>query len=350
MFKPSACIGIGALAVAIAMPAAPARAQGGFGLRVGPLHLRLPVPGMHSTRHRAAPSHRRARHAAPAKPAAEPRSATALAPAARETAGRTPALLYPALGWAPVYTGIFSPAGASWPFGFTTIFEAAFGEPPQAQAAARSCAQAAVPDDLIGRIRQTVRPNEAQRPAMQELTAAAAQANGYLRQTCAQQVPEDPVARLKFMQSQVDTTLMALEIMRLPLQKFEQSLADEQRVRLAAAFANRQTADCAAAADAPKWPIAAIGEAVQPSDTQRRALEQVQAAAARAASALEALCQTELPASPLARLEAVEARLDATWRAVQTMQVALASFRGELNDDQRRRFDALDLAALQQQG
>jgi hypothetical protein len=44
-------------------------------------------------------------------------------------------------------------------------------------------------------------------------------------------------------------------------------------------------------------------------------------------------------------LQAIEARLDITWVAVQTIQVAVAQFQKQLSDQQRARFNALQLAA-----
>jgi hypothetical protein len=259
-------------------------------------------------------------------------------------------MLYPPLGWTPIYAGIFSPAGSSWPFDYGTIFTAAFADEVEPQTALQLCQQDNAPDDLVGRMRETVQLAPAQREALQQLTGAIAHAKGYLRASCPREIPESPLARLQLMERQIDTVLMALEIVRVPLQQFEGALSAPQRARLSAAFAGRRVAECPTAASDRERPIAAIGQAVQPSDAQRQALSELEAASVRAARGLEANCQAVLPATPLARLEAFETRLDATWRAVQTMQVALARLYRELDDEQRRRFDALDVAALQPQG
>jgi hypothetical protein len=52
-----------------------------------------------------------------------------------------------------------------------------------------------------------------------------------------------------------------------------------------------------------------------------------------------------MPRMPSARLQAIEARLDITWVAVQTIQVAVAQFQKQLSDQQRARFNALQIAA-----
>jgi hypothetical protein len=52
-----------------------------------------------------------------------------------------------------------------------------------------------------------------------------------------------------------------------------------------------------------------------------------------------------MPSTALGRLEAIETRLDASWQAVLTIRVALANFQTQLSDQQRDRFDAIEMAA-----
>src|SRR3974390_3514886 len=63
-----------------------------------------------------------------------------------------------------------------------------------------------------------------------------------------------------------------------------------------------------------------------------------------AAKDLETHCPTTIPASALSRLDTIQARLDSTWRATLSIQVALANFETELNDAQKIRFDAMNFA------
>jgi hypothetical protein len=79
--------------------------------------------------------------------------------------------------------------------------------------------------------------------------------------------------------------------------------------------------------------------------TQRDALDDVKRSLDEAASDLEAHCPRTIPATALNRLDTIQARLDATWRATLSIQVALASFVAELNDAQKVRFDAMNFAA-----
>ena len=86
---------------------------------------------------------------------------------------------------------------------------------------------------------------------------------------------------------------------------------------------------------------------MQPTDAQRDAMDGLKQAFRNAAGELDANCPLSLPGDPLARLEATEARLDATWRALVSIQTALADFETKLSAEQRVRFDATDFAAAQ---
>ena len=74
------------------------------------------------------------------------------------------------------------------------------------------------------------------------------------------------------------------------------------------------------------------------------ALADLREAFVSAARDLDAHCPKMLPPDPLERLVSIEARLDASWRAVLSMQVALASFESRLTDSQRTRFEAMNVA------
>ncbi len=75
------------------------------------------------------------------------------------------------------------------------------------------------------------------------------------------------------------------------------------------------------------------------------ALVDVKQAFAKAADDLDAHCPATLAATPVGRLEAIEARLDATWRSVLSTQVALANFETKLNEAQKGRLDQMNFAA-----
>jgi hypothetical protein len=160
------------------------------------------------------------------------------------------------------------------------------------------------------------------------------------------------------MEWQVEKLAEALDFVRPPLQELEQSLNATQRARFgvplattaAAARADRANTIAPACATAPPKVDASIEQislAVQPTDDQRDAMNGLKQALRNAAGELDANCPLSLPGDPLARLAAIEARLDATWRALVSIQTALADFETKLSADQRVRFDATDFAAVQ---
>ena len=180
-------------------------------------------------------------------------------------------------------------------------------------------------------------------------------ASSLLEKFCPKNVPSQPVARLQLAQTQIEALTMALDVIRQPLQEFEQSLDRNQQARLAAALSapspsngNASTsvsAACGVTATTVDRAIDELDQSLQPTAAQRSAMDATRHAFGTAANDLDAQCPTSLPATPLERLEATQARLDAEWRAILTIQVALATLESGLSDEQRVRFNALDLAS-----
>jgi len=154
------------------------------------------------------------------------------------------------------------------------------------------------------------------------------------------------------MESQIEKLTLAIDMTHLPLQDFEQSLNSEQLDRFAAAAATADTREgaeqpirsCAVSLAVVGSSIDQIGNSIQPNDEQRVALNDVHQAFEKAARDLETHCPTSVPQSAVARLETIEARLDATWRTILSIQVALANFETKLSDQQKQRFDAMTFA------
>jgi LTXXQ motif family protein len=305
-----------------------------FGLRLGPFHLYLPGPHYH--RH----YHGRIARAEPGE---------VVAPVAPEqTASGSPSLLYPVLAWPALDDEIFWPRGSVvWAFSYEDIFSQAFAKySPQRVAA--FCPTRMSVDELVMRIARETTPTAAQKPLLQNLATALGQANGYLIKSCPSEIPPQPAARMQLMENQIDAMIMALDIVRPQLQAFEQSLDDKQRARLNAAVplaANAALPACKLNADAASGPLSQLEQAVEPTDAQRPALAAVADAFKRAAEALDASCATVVPPTALGRLEAAETRLDATWRAVQTIQVALANLQSQLSTEQNSRLNAMEIVA-----
>ena len=262
-------------------------------------------------------------------------------------------LIYPVLALPPIYGQIFSPP-SEWPFSYDAIFQTAFAK-SAADQAANSCPQLGNRPVVADRIRGQVRPTPGQIPQLQKLGGALGFASDYLAKACPTDVPQDPAARLQLMEWQIEKVAQALDIVRQPLQDFEQTLTDAQRARfsapvpatMASAKFDAVAPDCAAAPTKVDSSIEQISLSVEPTDAQRDAMDNLRKAFHNAAGELDANCPVSLPGDPLARLEAAEARLDATWRALVSIQVALANLEQKLTAEQRARLNATDFAAAQ---
>jgi hypothetical protein len=155
------------------------------------------------------------------------------------------------------------------------------------------------------------------------------------------------------MQSRLEIMLAAVKTVRPPLERFYQSLSDEQKARFnAVAPADDANAVGKDQRDLTKFcdekapgitdlPIARIAQAVQPTPTQRAALDELQEASVKAGEGLKANCPTYQTLTPTGRVEAMEKRLEATLDAVKTVQPALAKFYSSLSDEQKARFNSL---------
>lgn len=352
MRKIGAILGITALA-AVALSPLPAAA---FGFRLGPLHFGLPLVGHHYHRHHL--YMRATAHEARTGPKYVARSESETSNESRSSRGMTSALLYPIIALPSIIENIFFPSySSSWPFDYQVIFTAAFAEASHQDPGL--CRASFDPSAIIGRISNEVTLTADRSQLLQRLGGALAAASGYLERSCPQEIPGQPVARLSFMESQLEVLAMALNIMRQPLLDFEQSLSADQQSRLVVASSqeapDRQTqsgniaSGCASPGEI-EWSIDEINQSVQPTTTQRDALKQ---SFDEAAKDLEAHCPTTIPKTALSRLDTIQARLDSTWRAAVSIQVALANFDAELSDAQKVRFDSLNLAtqrALRQTG
>jgi hypothetical protein len=348
MRKISALVAIAALA-AVASSPSPSAA---FGLRIGPFHIGIPLLGY---RHHHHVPHG-LRDEASLKTAVPPQRAAGPQTAPAPSQGLMSPLLYPVLALPAVYDGIFSQSPSSpWPLSYDAILQTAFAKPASDQNGP-ACPQPNRQSAVFERIRAEIRPTGNQLQQLQKLAGALGFAADYLAKACPSEIPQDPAARLQLMEWQVEKLAEALDFVRPPLQELEQSLNNAQRARFgvpsstAAVRPDRRNMIAPSCAMAPTKVDASIEQislAVQPTDAQRDAIDGLKQAFRNAASELDANCPLSLPSDPLARLEATEARLDATWRALVSIQTALADFETKLSAEQRVRFDATDFAATQ---
>lgn len=89
------------------------------------------------------------------------------------------------------------------------------------------------------------------------------------------------------------------------------------------------------------WPFERINDAVKPNAEQRSLLDDVKAAAAKAADDFRGSCADGFPMTPPGRLQAMVNRLQATLGAVRTVRPPLEKFYTSLTDEQQARFNAI---------
>jgi hypothetical protein len=204
----------------------------------------------------------------------------------------------------------------------------------------------------IERISQVVQPTDTQRPALDELKAESAKAIDLLKSGCPNDLPSIPTGRLAAMQTRLETMLAAVKTVHPALDHFYQSLNDEQKARFNAIAPGQDSASAkdqrdlvafcnARAPGVTDLPIDRIAEAVQPSESQRAALDALREASTNAAASLKADCPTYQVLTPVGRTEAIEQRLAGTLTAMKTVEPALTKFYDLLSDEQKARFNAL---------
>jgi len=204
----------------------------------------------------------------------------------------------------------------------------------------------------IERIAEAVNPDETQRAALNELRDAAARAVGLMRSACPDALPSTPVGRMAAMRQRLETMRESVRIVRPALERFYESLSDEQKARFnalepqQAADARTRKAELSQACSATVTktnaaPTSRIQQALRLSPEQRSALDNLDTATVKAAEILAANCPTEETLTPPARLAAMEARLDAMLQAIDVVQPALTAFYNSLSDEQKARFNQL---------
>jgi len=259
-----------------------------------------------------------------------------------------------------------------WPYAYDDLYEGAFGRYAEGYGGTyaavgrtpKSGSARAVGTDLctgqtagltdwpIERIAQTVAPDDTQRAALDELKVATAQALDILEAACPTDLSSTPTGRIEAMGLRLDAMLQAVRLLRPALEKFYQSLNEEQKARFNALGADDDpdqqqsrrdlTQACGERASGiASLPLERIERAVRPDEAQRDALSELRDATAEAIELLKSDCPTYRALTPVVRLEAMEKRLEAMSRAVHTVQPALEKFYGSLGDEQKERFNRL---------
>jgi ABC-type transporter MlaC component len=214
---------------------------------------------------------------------------------------------------------------------------------------------AGLTDWPIERIAQTIQPDDTQRAALDQLRDATAKTLDILKASCPTELPSTPTGRIAAMQARLEAMLQAVRTMRPALETFYQSLSDEQKARFNALGpeddrdqrqARRDLSQACGerASGIASLPIERIERSVQPDEAQRSALKELEDATAEAVNLLKSECPTYRPLTAVGRIEAMEQRLDAMLRAVQTVRPALERFYSSLSDEQKERFNRLSPA------
>jgi hypothetical protein len=266
-----------------------------------------------------------------------------------------------------------------WPYAYDDLYDGMFGlyEPPVGAAYAATGTYAAtgrqapssggravdrsiicsgqtagVTDWRIDEIAQAVEPNDAQRTALDELKTAMAGSLDILKAACPTELASTPSGRIAAMHARLSAMLEAVRTVRAPLAKFYDQLSDEQKARFNALGSSEEPNEQQARRDLTQacserasgiaaLPMERIERMVQPDDAQRAAFRDLQNAIAQAGELLKSNCPSYKPLTPVVRLEAMEQRLEAMLRAVDTVQPALAQFYGSLSNEQKERFNRL---------
>jgi hypothetical protein len=221
-------------------------------------------------------------------------------------------------------------------------------------AAEQSCNGLApgVTDLPIDRIKDVVKPTDEQVAALDDLSTADAKAGKIVKASCPTAVPLTPVARLEAAESRLDAVIQAIDVIRDPLQKFYESLSDEQKQRFNTMGASANGGEPAGgnvatlcsqrSADATNLPVQRIQQVVQPNgQNQENDFAALRQASRDAADQLQASCPPQTPQTPVGRLNAVKKRLQAMVDAMNTIHPKLQAFYSSLSDEQRARFNTM---------
>ncbi len=89
------------------------------------------------------------------------------------------------------------------------------------------------------------------------------------------------------------------------------------------------------AAGLAEWRMERIERSVSPSEEQRVKLKELREASTKAAKVVAEACPTEIPSSPVTRLELMEKRLNAMTEAIKIVRPAFENFYSSLTKEQQ---------------
>ncbi len=119
------------------------------------------------------------------------------------------------------------------------------------------------------------------------------------------------------------------------------AVAARRPERVARVTSHEAQASCAGFAPGVEdLPIARVEDIIQPNAAQGQAFDELKAAMQKAAYILSNACPAEIPANPVARLDAMEQRLKAMEQAQETIRGPLERLYALLSPEQRQRLEA----------
>jgi LTXXQ motif family protein len=123
---------------------------------------------------------------------------------------------------------------------------------------------------------------------------------------------------------------------------YAESSGDSRRPARSNPIAADVTQSCGGfAPGVTSFPIDKIRREIHPTGEALVAVDQLADASSQASNILSASCPREPPLTPLARLDAVETRLEAMIKAIQIVRPPLASLYDSLSDEQTQRLEAI---------
>lgn len=268
-------------------------------------------------------------------------------------------------GYGDIYAAIFAPYAAPELAAYTAPQGRRGRRVPSVEAVCDGSDTGGLPVD---RIAAAVQPNEMQRSALDDLSAAWTAARETIRASCPSQAAATAPERLGVMQARLDAMIKATDAVAAPLAKFVDLLDDSQKAKLEAlanerraalASAQHKDAQAASACDPnydprydvqaqrqyeqfvqQQWPAAEIVSTLKLDDTGSARLDVLQDTTLRTMRTLSP-CPTKTAATPQARLAAVKARLETMLQAVNGVADALDDFEADLSDEQKAGFEAI---------
>jgi hypothetical protein len=206
-------------------------------------------------------------------------------------------------------------------------------------------------------LERSLRIDVEQKHLLDDVRAAAREAADEFRASCPAQEAGvlTPPNRLAAMTARLQATLQAVQTVRPALEKFYNSLSDEQKERFNeigpkmpnnSAEASMASANEVNSCKQPKpgltnLPIEKIDDVIRPTEAQEADLGQLQAATNQALSILQQACPDQTPLTPPGRLQVMETRLNAMIDAANTVKPPLEHFYSSLSNEQKARFNVM---------